>query len=418
MPLLLSYLKYITMILHNDITHTRQHFVGSFISGVLGAVSQDSANKAQLRATRETNEMNYKIHKEDQQHAIDMWNMENAYNSPAAQRQRLEEAGYNPYSLFEGGGSTAGNVGLPSSPQMQTPPAEAFQSPMLAGLQQAFQAYQMLSNIAIQKGQLNINGRVADADIENKGATTGKIIEETKGIKIGNKYLDDYKAEELRGIVEQNNHNHLMNPIQRDLAVATKCMTIAQTTNLFLDAQAKEEINKWIPVEKALECKQQIAAIQLSYKVGAKTEAETRKTIADTILTYAKTAETKANTTLINKNAQLVDERIETENLNQQGIETDNKQKALDYKNAEAIADSYIEATKAVNALETSRSQFEKKKVDVKSNAWDRERGRYPGLYEYLDDADVALDGLAPVGRLWDSTISTIGDALTLGIFN
>lgn len=41
----------------------------------------------------------------------DMWNAQNAYNTPLAQRQRLEAAGYNPMLLNSGGSTVAGNAG-------------------------------------------------------------------------------------------------------------------------------------------------------------------------------------------------------------------------------------------------------------------------------------------------------------------
>lgn len=61
-----------------------------------------SANQAQLAFQRESG------------FAQKMWKMENDYNSPNAQLQRLRDAGYNP-NLF-GGDNTAGSVGSASSP--------------------------------------------------------------------------------------------------------------------------------------------------------------------------------------------------------------------------------------------------------------------------------------------------------------
>lgn len=41
----------------------------------------------------------------------DMWNAQNEYNTPAAQRARLEAAGYNPMLMNSAGSSAAGNAG-------------------------------------------------------------------------------------------------------------------------------------------------------------------------------------------------------------------------------------------------------------------------------------------------------------------
>lgn len=41
----------------------------------------------------------------------DMWNAQNEYNTPAAQRERLEAAGYNPMLMNSAGSTAAGNAG-------------------------------------------------------------------------------------------------------------------------------------------------------------------------------------------------------------------------------------------------------------------------------------------------------------------
>jgi hypothetical protein len=50
---------------------------------------------------------------------LEMWNRQNAYNDPAAQMKRLEEAGLNP-NLVYGSGSVAGNTGS-SMPEYNAP---------------------------------------------------------------------------------------------------------------------------------------------------------------------------------------------------------------------------------------------------------------------------------------------------------
>lgn len=109
--------------------------IGSIIggaSGVLGSIAgsfgQASANRTNLQIARETNEMNYKIAQEaneanyrlwqSQNDAnIKMWNMENDYNDAQSQRQRLTDAGLNPYLMMNGGsaGSASSlNAGTPN----------------------------------------------------------------------------------------------------------------------------------------------------------------------------------------------------------------------------------------------------------------------------------------------------------------
>lgn len=134
---------------------------GSAVSAIASIFGADS----QSRNVRQTNEMNYRIAQEtnenqlkiarennqmqldamrennafNKQSAIDMFNLEAAYNSPMAQKQRLLEAGINPATLYGQGGSVGGTVNastpsasgsgispsMPSfsTPHMETPPS-------------------------------------------------------------------------------------------------------------------------------------------------------------------------------------------------------------------------------------------------------------------------------------------------------
>ena len=88
--------------------------LGSLAGGLFGIGSSAMQNSQNRQNVRETNQMNYKINQMNNQFnermAIqqrnwqeNMWNKENAYNTASAQRQRLEEAGLNPYLMMNGG---------------------------------------------------------------------------------------------------------------------------------------------------------------------------------------------------------------------------------------------------------------------------------------------------------------------------
>lgn len=78
--------------------------IGAEIGGSIGSMFGPSEERLQRR--QEVQSM---------RDAISFWNMQNEYNSPLAQRQRLEAAGLNPYAL---NGSipdnTAGSLSVPS----------------------------------------------------------------------------------------------------------------------------------------------------------------------------------------------------------------------------------------------------------------------------------------------------------------
>lgn len=48
---------------------------------------------------------------------LEMWNLQNDYNSPSAQRERMEEAGFNPNYMAGGGASSTGSASPASMPQ-------------------------------------------------------------------------------------------------------------------------------------------------------------------------------------------------------------------------------------------------------------------------------------------------------------
>ena len=71
-------------------------------------------------SAKEANRMNYKLAHEGMQHEIDMWNMQNAYNTPQAQMERLKQAGLNP-NLMYGQGNVGNATAAPKAhiPQHQ-----------------------------------------------------------------------------------------------------------------------------------------------------------------------------------------------------------------------------------------------------------------------------------------------------------
>lgn len=82
--------------------------VGSVVGGVFdlaGSMLQNTANK--------------KAATKAYQRQVEMWNMQNEYNSPAAQVQRLKDAGLNPALVYGTGSAvaTGNNKGFSAAPQ-------------------------------------------------------------------------------------------------------------------------------------------------------------------------------------------------------------------------------------------------------------------------------------------------------------
>lgn len=107
---------------------------GSIIAGGASSVMDMASNaigslingRIQRRTMREQNAFNAQEAQKNRDYQTEMWNKQNEYNTPLAQRQRLKEAGLNPYMMLNGGstgnaqsspqGSQAQGAGLPNAP--------------------------------------------------------------------------------------------------------------------------------------------------------------------------------------------------------------------------------------------------------------------------------------------------------------
>lgn len=86
---------------------------GSILGGIFGNKSQNDAN----RANRELAEYQWDRN-------VEMWKMQNEYNLPSAQMQRLRDAGLNP-NLVYGNGSVTGNT-VGSAPSYEAPNIQSY----------------------------------------------------------------------------------------------------------------------------------------------------------------------------------------------------------------------------------------------------------------------------------------------------
>ena len=98
----------------------------NLLGGVIGSKSQENINQANIEMARETNAFNERMQDKQNQWNLDQWNRQNEYNTPAAQRQRLEDAGLNPlhYGLDGTGNAGAMASATPAAgvmPQLQNP---------------------------------------------------------------------------------------------------------------------------------------------------------------------------------------------------------------------------------------------------------------------------------------------------------
>lgn len=88
----------------------------SLLGSALGFGSQKKTNKANMELAKYQNEWQTQENEKAYQRNLQMWNLQNEYNSPTQQMARLRSAGLNP-NLVYGSGVTGNSAG--SAPQYQ-----------------------------------------------------------------------------------------------------------------------------------------------------------------------------------------------------------------------------------------------------------------------------------------------------------
>lgn len=124
--------------------------IGPAISAIAGIGSQLMQNAANRRAEKRAYDR-----------SIEFWNMQNAYNSPVQQMQRLKEAGLNPRLIYgQSSGAAAGNA--PSAPSAVQSRAEQFDlgSPLTNMVNQMY-------DLKMKNAQTNLVNQQAEATRQN-----------------------------------------------------------------------------------------------------------------------------------------------------------------------------------------------------------------------------------------------------------
>lgn len=199
-----------------------------------------ATNEANILMNRETNAANQMINQANIDYSREawrnevaynweMWNAQNAYNDPSAQRQRLEDAGLNPYMMMDGGDAgTASSSSAPSHNQPQ-------QIPMQAGHVDPY--YRPVSDTASMQGAL--------ATLMDKGSDIALKREQQIGMGIDNQYREQRAKAEIAKILADSHNTELRSVgqnIANTIAASTKDATIALANKQpgFLDAQIRK----------------------------------------------------------------------------------------------------------------------------------------------------------------------------------
>lgn len=213
------------------------------------------------------------------QFSLDMWNRENAYNSPSSQMKRWRDAGLNPYLMMNGSSagnassliSASGSAALGSSPLAPSMNAPTVQPETMdlgtpAGI------------LATLSGQL-LQKRKQDADIAN-------IEQQTNGKEIENKFMQARILAEIDKIRADTKNSETKRELDKlDLSIRGD----SQVGDL---VRRREEIEN-LKVQRQLSYMQNLLADKELQSYDQRVQAEIATKTADTYLKYAQGELTK-----------------------------------------------------------------------------------------------------------------------------
>lgn len=307
----------------------------SGIGSIFGGISSGIAARKNYKAQKETNATNLQIQREANQNNLainqmnnafnaeqaqlqrdyntEMWNRENAYNTASAQRQRLEEAGLNPYVMMNGGsagvasggsGSTAAALAASAAPQQ----AARLQAPNLdmSGVQYA------LHNAMIGAGQVAdsfASARNKESASKLSDAQTGLVNLQLSTPDFFESMVAERKAnaDYLRGntnywnftpeaIKMQQDASGIQTQIklesnrrQLDNLVNSGMLMRAQITSTLLDVESKKILNQYLPQQQQADLLVKAANAFSLYQSGQLSMQRAQTEIANQLLISAKT---------------------------------------------------------------------------------------------------------------------------------
>lgn len=234
---------------------------GHLLSGLFSSGGSHYAADKQLQAVQETNRNNLLIAQQNNAFNERMWNKQNEYNSPAAQRARLEAAGLNPYLMLDGGSSGIAES-APSADTSGTQVAPDIGNTIAGG-------YQAMGN-SISAAASQIAQQVYQNDLQQ--ANVNKTKAEAQNVDLQNQYdelrnqfaaanfLVNLRLKQKQGDISEYEANYLRDSMEDRLQSAHFDWQLKGNQSVYYENLAgltdiQRQIQKvnldWLPREKA-----------------------------------------------------------------------------------------------------------------------------------------------------------------------
>lgn len=221
----------------------------SLVGGLLGHHSQADANKINLQIARETNASNQQLAEKQNQWNIDQWNRENDYNSAAAQKQRLIDAGMNP--MF--GDVSAGTAqSVQSAPMANQQMAHVEKEDALANaipnaansafnaIMQGATAKKALAEADSAEAKANLDKQMSEYNDNANPRRIAALDLQNQNQQIGSQSV----LEGIKGQVLQNQHTQLTNIQQQGINLLTNLQVENDKLQLSLQQKFGEKFKQ------------------------------------------------------------------------------------------------------------------------------------------------------------------------------
>lgn len=156
---------------------------GGLLSGGLGAISSIFSNNAQKKENERNREFTEYMYDKQYDNNIKMWNMQNNYDLPKNQIERMKQAGLNPDLMYSG-------AGVSPSPNLHAAVAGSASTGNLPG-------YGGLADAFNQGRLVDSQVRLTEAQTKNLEADSALKDSQRKGNLIDNRFKSDFWYETI-----------------------------------------------------------------------------------------------------------------------------------------------------------------------------------------------------------------------------
>lgn len=167
--------------------------IGSLFGAKQQSKSVQQANAMQLQIARENNSAQERMlmmnNAFNRQQAIDMFNLENAYNSPEHMRKLLVEGGYNPATMYQNGAQVArSDASTPQAASSGITPTMPNIQPVPSTVGAMFGNFETLSRVAANMASAGLSKAQTERISTLLGAEIDKLVADTQNAELENEW--------------------------------------------------------------------------------------------------------------------------------------------------------------------------------------------------------------------------------------